>query len=122
MCASLCVICWWRIRRGALGGDAHGAHVAHTPRPRQPQPMGWSGLIGDWTTFTLALLIMAQDPTLLQILPPLLVILALCLLPWRGGASLGMNKAQRASLLAAPAAGSTFGAVPATSSMLGAVE
>ena len=42
--------------------------------------MGWSGLIGDWTTFTLALLIMAQDPTLLQILPPLLVILALCFL------------------------------------------
>ena len=82
--------------------------------------MGWSGLIGDWTTFTLALLIMAQDPTLLQILPPLLVILALCLLPWRGGASLGMNKAQRASLLAAPAAGGIFGAVPATSSMLGA--
>ena len=65
--------------------------------------MGWSGLIGDWTTFTLALLIMAQDPTLLQILPPLLVILALCLLPWRGGASLGMNKVDHACSVSAPA-------------------
>ena len=65
----------------------------------------FSGLIDDYVLFTLAVLIMAQDPTLLKILPPLLVVLALCILPWKGGASAAMSKAQRAQLLAAvPAA------------------